>query len=96
MCYKITVGYIDIPIIMIKGECEMTAKQIIEEIARKAGVSAEEVESEMKNAIRLGFRNSDKDSTASEMWKSMSSGGEEPSVEEFLLFVTKQVRQRLA
>ena len=74
----------------------MTTKQIIKEIARKAGVSAEEVETEMKHAIHLGIENSDKDSTASEMWKSMSSGGGEPSVEEFFLFVTNQVRQRLA
>lgn len=71
----------------------MTTKKIIRQIAKKNGVTPQEVERDMKEAIRAGMASTDP--TAQALWKQIAPDGKEPSIETFLKFCAGQVQMRI-
>lgn len=71
----------------------MTTKKIIRQIAKKNGVTPQEVERDMKEAIRAGMASTDP--TAQALWKQIAPDGKEPSIETFLKFCAGQVQNRM-
>lgn len=60
--------------------------KLIEQIAIKNGVTSEEVECEIKDAIHIAMQNRNATPESKEIWEKLSPNGEEPSVEEFIKF----------
>ena len=70
----------------------MTTKDIIRQIATKHGVTPEQVEADMKEAIRTAM--SSTDPQAQELWKQIAPDGKEPSIETFLNFCAGELHRR--
>jgi len=66
-------------------------KEIIQEIARQNNVTPEEVEYEMRQAIRFGMQS--KDPEAQRLWKQIAPNGKEPSIETFLKFCVNRLKK---
>ncbi len=64
-------------------------KRIIEIIATENGISPEEVEYEMMEAIRAGMASPDPH--AQELWKQIAPDGKEPDLDTFLSLVANRV-----
>ena len=64
----------------------MDFKSIIKKVARKFGVAPEEVEREIKEAIRIGMTS--QDPLVQARWKLISPSGKTPTVYEFLTYIT--------
>ena len=71
----------------------MTTKEIIRQIAKQHGVTPEQVEADMKEAIRAGMESTDPH--AQELWKQIAPDGKEPSLDAFLKFCADQVDKRM-
>jgi len=71
----------------------MTTKEIIRQIAKENGVTPEQVEADMKEAIRAGMESTDPH--AQELWKQIAPDGKEPSLDTFLKFCAEQVNKRM-
>ena len=69
----------------------MDTKEIIQEIARQNNVTPEEVEYEMRQAIRFGMQS--KDPEAQRLWKQIAPNGKEPSIETFLKFCANRLKK---
>lgn len=64
-------------------------KRILETVAAQNGITAEEVEHEMMEAIRAAMASPDPHARA--MWKQICPDGKEPDLETFLTFMAKWV-----
>ena len=64
-------------------------KKIIATIAAEQGISPEEVEHEMMEAIRAGMASNDPHAQA--LWKQMCPDGKEPDLDTFLTFMANRV-----
>jgi len=71
----------------------MTTKEIIRQIAKENGVTPEQVETDMMEAIRAGMASTDPH--AQELWKQIAPDGKEPSLDTFLKFCAEQVDKRM-
>jgi len=60
--------------------------KLIEQIALKNGVTPEEVECEIKEAIQMAMLNRDATPESKALWEKLSPNGEEPTVEDFIKF----------
>ena len=70
----------------------MTSKKIIKQIAKREGVTEQQVEKDMKKAIRLAMASPNPD--AQKFWKQIAPDGEEPSVDAFLKAISTEVVKR--
>ena len=74
----------------------MTSKKIIKQIAKREGVTEQQVEKDMKKAIRLAMASPNPD--AQKFWKQIAPDGEEPSIDTFLkaisITVVKQTQKQ--
>ncbi len=66
-----------------------STKRIIEIIAAENGISPEEVEHEMMEAIRAGMASPDPRAQA--LWKQICPDGKEPDLDTFLTFMANRV-----
>ena len=64
-------------------------KRIIAIIAAEQGITPEDVEHEMMEAIRAGMASPDPH--AQELWKQIAPDGKEPDLDTFLSFVANRV-----
>ena len=60
--------------------------KLLEQIALKNGVSPEEVEHEIKEAIHAAMANRNDTPESKALWEKLSPNGEEPTVEDFIKF----------
>lgn len=74
----------------MKGAKTMSTKSIIRKIAKENGVSAKQVEADIREAIR--FSMASETPRAKIFWRELSPDGKEPSVDEFLKFCAKRVK----
>ena len=65
-------------------------KRIIATIAAEQGITPEEVEHEMMEAIRAGMASPDPHAQA--LWKQICPDGKEPDLDTFLSFVANRVK----
>ena len=65
-------------------------KRIIATIATEQGITPEEVEHEMMEAIRAGMASPDPHAQA--LWKQICPDGKEPDLDAFLSFVANHVK----
>lgn len=70
----------------------MTTKEIIRQIAKQHGVTPEQVEADMKEAISAGMASTDPH--AQELWKQIAPDGKEPSIETFLNYCAGELHKR--
>ena len=70
----------------------MTTKEIIRQIAKQHGVTPEQVEADIKEAIRAGMGSTDPH--AQELWKQIAPDGKEPSIETFLNYCAGELHKR--
>jgi len=68
----------------------MNAGKAIAETAKQNGVSVNEIREEIQKAINEGMKSSDPQ--VKEMWKNIPRKGEIPTPEEFIEFITKNIR----
>ena len=68
----------------------MTTEKIIRQIAKQNGVTPEEVETEMREAIRIGMASVDSD--VQTFWNRLAPDGKEPSIDAFLRFCCEEAR----
>ena len=67
---------------------ELSVEKIIRQIAKENGVTPQEAEADMKEAIRTGMASPDP--TARAFWSEIAPDGKEPPIEKFLAaFVAK-------
>lgn len=64
-------------------------KKILQQIAKKNGVTPEQVEADMKIAMRAGMASTDPQAQA--LWKQMCPDGKEPDLDTFLSFMANRV-----
>lgn len=69
------------------------AKAIIKKLARQSGVSEEEMREEIKLAMEIGRSNPDPEVKAK--WAEFDYAGSEPSIEEFVLWVSELTNKSL-
>ena len=69
---------------------ELSLEKIYQLIAKENGVTPQEVEANMKAAIRESMTSPDP--TARAFWSALSSDGKEPPVEEFLAAIVAKLR----
>ena len=74
----------------MKGAKIMSTKSIIRKIAKEHGVSAKQVEADIREAIR--FSMAAETPRARILWNELSPDGKEPSVDTFLKFCVKKVK----
>ena len=70
----------------------MTTKEIIEQIARNNQTTTEEVEEQMRSAIRTAMEADDPKAQA--LWKQLTPDGKEPSVERFIQFCVERMEEQ--
>ena len=68
-------------------------KRIIEIIALQNGITAEEAEHEMMEAIRAAMASPDPHAQA--LWKQICPDGKEPDLDTFLAFMAKRVNMMM-
>jgi len=68
----------------------MNMQEIYETIARKNGVSVEEVKAEMKKAVDMA-QASEKDDTTSQLWQYIPHEGAEPTPEDLITYLARQL-----
>lgn len=64
-------------------------RKILKAVADKNGVTAEQVENEIKKAIRQAMASDDPQAQA--LWKQIAPDGSEPDLDAFLEFVTNKI-----
>lgn len=64
-------------------------KRIIQQIALKNGVTPEEVEADMRSAIRAGMSSNDPHTQA--IWKQIAPNRIEPSIDTFLDYIILRI-----
>ncbi len=72
----------------------MSMRNIYREIARKNGVTVEEVKREMQEAINAAYRVTPVDSITREYQDRVPRVGEVPTAEEFIRYAAKEVGRR--
>lgn len=70
----------------------MTTKEIIEQIARNNQTTPEEVEEQMRSAIRAAMEADDPKAQA--LWKQLAPDGKEPSIEMFIKFCVERLKEQ--
>lgn len=70
----------------------MNTKEMLKIIARNHNMTTDEVEREIRIAIREAMKS--KDTKAQMLWKRISPDGKEPSVERFLQCVVDMLEER--
>lgn len=60
----------------------MSTKKIIRQIAKANGVTSQQVEADMREAIRVGMSSIEPEAQA--FWKQIAPDGKEPSIDVFL------------
>ncbi|NCC88057.1 MAG: hypothetical protein EOM05_09370 [Clostridia bacterium] len=65
-------------------------QKLLLEVARKNGVSLEEVRKEINIAIDIAMN--DPDPAVQERWKNMKFKGKQPTPEEFVIEMSKQIK----
>lgn len=65
--------------------------RIIKQIAKKNGVSPNQVKKDMKEAIRMAMLNRNSTPQSKALWDKLSPDGKEPSVEQFIAFCCAQI-----
>jgi hypothetical protein len=68
-------------------KAELSAKKSLEDVARKNGVSVDEVKSEIELAIAIARENSDPKVQA--FWNSVPSKGKVPTPEEVIAYIAE-------
>ncbi len=71
----------------------MNTKVIIGQIAKENGVTAKEVEDEMKQAIRLGMASADP--CVKSQWEQIAPDGQEPTLELFIKFCASKLQAQM-
>ena len=71
----------------------MKENKLLRRVARLYGVTAKEVENDMREAIRMAIVSDDSEAQA--LWKQLSPDGTEPTVEAFLQFCASNVLGRM-
>ena len=66
-------------------------KKIINQIANQNGLTPQEVENEMKLAIRTAMKSTDPKAQA--LWKEIAPDGNEPPLELFLTFLIRKYQE---
>ena len=66
-------------------------RDVIKEIAKRHGVSPEEVRAEMEQAIKLAFGN--QDPKARKLWEKLAPDGTQPTPEEFISRVAHMAKR---
>ena len=69
----------------------MTTKEIIAQVARENHMTSEEVEKEMRQAIRAAMATTDPHAQA--LWKQIAPDGKEPSIETFLNYCVNRLNE---
>lgn len=69
------------------------ASNIIRQIAKKNNVSKKQIEADMMEAINSGRNNPDPIARA--RWATFCYAGSEPTVEEFILWVTRIIKAKM-
>jgi len=69
----------------------MNANEVIKQIARDHNKTTQEVEREIRKAIRAAM--SSPEPRAKEMWKRIAPDGKEPSIEKFLDFCVREIEK---
>lgn len=67
----------------------MKMNAIIQRIAKQHGVTPTEVEKQMQFAIQEAMKSTDP--VAQAHWKKISPDGNAPTIEDFLIYITKQL-----
>ena len=70
----------------------MQTKEILKRVAREQNLTPEQVEEEIRSAIRDAMKS--KDPKAQMLWKRITPDGKEPSVERFLQCVVEILEER--
>ena len=65
---------------------------IIQAVAKQNGVTEEQVRKDMKEAMLAGMNNPDPKVQAE--WKSFHYAGDEPTVEEFIIWMTSRMESK--
>ena len=68
----------------------MDYKNIFQLVAKQHGVTPEEVEREIKEAIRIGMTS--QDPLVQARWKLIAPNGKEPTVDEFLTYLYSGIK----
>lgn len=68
----------------------MSTNKIIRQIAKENGVTPKEVETELREAIRMGMTSTNPD--VQEFWKQVAPDGKEPPLDVFLKFCANMVQ----
>ena len=71
----------------------MKIEEIIKAVAKQNHSTPEEVEKEMRMAIREAMNT--KDPQAQELWKRIAPDGKEPSIERFFQVVSDMIDERM-
>ena len=67
-------------------------RDVIKEIAKRHGVSPEEVRAAMEQAIKLAFGN--QDPKARKLWEKLAPDGTQPTPEDFILRAAHMANER--
>ena len=70
----------------------MNTRAIIRQIAKKHGVTPAEVKREMQLAIKEAMQSTDP--VAREHWNILSPNGKDPTIEQFLTYIAKQISRQ--
>lgn len=71
----------------------MSTKKIIRQIAKENGVTVSEVETEIREAIRVGMASSNPE--CREIWSLISPDGKEPSIDALLKLCAAMVQKEI-
>jgi len=71
----------------------MKTSEIIKQIAKERNLTPEEVEEEMRRAIREAMAVQDPHVQA--LWRQLAPDGKEPSIDKFLEFCVDRVNERM-
>ena len=71
----------------------MEIENVITEISKRYGVTAEQVKADIKKAIQAGMNS--QNPIVREQWRKISHGGKEPTVEEVIAFMAFEMKTKL-
>ena len=77
-------------LIVMEGAKNMSTKSIIRKIAKEHGVSAKQVEADIKEAIRLSMMS--ESPSAKIFWNEISPDGKEPSADVFIRLCANKIK----
>ena len=65
--------------------------KLVKQIAKKHGVSPQQVKKDLKEAIHVAMLNRNKTPESKALWNKLSPDGKEPSIEQFIKFCQQQI-----